>query len=120
MARASCLPSLICFCVLLAVCHLLVALFLPPPLLAADWSYACIEYVSSLADPRNLATLALYAALAYVGLAARPWRVLQEWSGRREVRRRLGQGEPRLCRADGVRALGGARLLLRASPPLAP
>lgn len=55
-----------------------------PP--AADWSYACIEYVSSLADPRNLATLALYAALAYVGLAARPWRVLQEWSGHCEVR----------------------------------
>jgi len=54
-----------------------------PP--AADWSYACIEYVSSLADPRNLATLLLYAVLAYLALAARPWRVLQEWSGHREV-----------------------------------
>ena len=41
--------------------------------------------MSSLADPRNLATLLLYSLLAYLGLAARPWRVLQEWSGHREV-----------------------------------
>ncbi|KAI7844666.1 hypothetical protein COHA_001755 [Chlorella ohadii] len=59
-------------------------LLLAPVQLSADWSYACIEYVSSLADPRNLATLLLYSLLAYLALAARPWRVLQEWSGHRE------------------------------------
>ncbi len=53
---------------------------LPDP--AADWSYACIEYVSTLSDPRNLGTVALYLALLWLGLAARPWEVLLEWAGR--------------------------------------
>ena len=55
--------------------------------LAADWSYACIEYVSQLSDPRNLATAALYLVLLYITLAAKPWEVLLEWAGwRKEVR----------------------------------
>lgn len=65
------------------------------PHCAADWSYACIEYVSSLSDPRNLATAALYLCLLYIGVAARPWHVLQEWNGRQAGVRhwvRGGQG----------------------------
>lgn len=50
---------------------------------AADWSYACIDYVTGLSDPRNLATLALYLFLLFVVLAARPWDVLREWAGQK-------------------------------------
>lgn len=39
--------------------------------------------MSSLSDPRNLATAALYLALLWLGLAARPWEVPLEWAGRR-------------------------------------
>lgn len=40
--------------------------------------------MSSLYDPRNLATAALYAALLALLLAARPWDVVLEWAaGRR-------------------------------------
>lgn len=52
------------------------------PIPAADWSYACIEYVTRLADPRNCATLTLYACLAYIILAAKPWAVALEWTGK--------------------------------------
>lgn len=60
------------------------------PQLSADWSYACIDYVSSLSDPRNAATLALYLVLLLTGLAAQPWRVLAQWAGRLPVRAALG------------------------------
>lgn len=52
----------------------------PAWLPAADWSYACIEYVSSLSDPRNVCAAILYLVLGWVVLAAQPWRVLQEWA----------------------------------------
>lgn len=39
--------------------------------------------MSSLSDPRNLATAALYAALLAILLAAQPWQVLLEWAGYR-------------------------------------
>ncbi|KAL4459052.1 hypothetical protein ABPG75_013917 [Micractinium tetrahymenae] len=60
-------------------------LLLAPLQLSADWSYACIDYVSSLSDPRNLATAALYLFLLWLGLSARPWQVLLEWAGRRPL-----------------------------------
>lgn len=60
---------------------------------AADWSYACIDYVTSLSDPRNLGTLALYACLLYTVLSARPWNVLLEWAGKRA---QVG-GRPAAC-----------------------
>lgn len=72
--------------------HPLPVPFVPAPA-AVDWSYACVNYVASLSDPRNLATLALYAALLYIGLAAKPWDVLLEWAGRRgKVRWVRGSG----------------------------
>ena len=52
----------------------------PRPWPTADWSYACIDYVSRLSDPRNLAAAALYLLLLWLLLAARPWRVLDEWA----------------------------------------
>lgn len=56
-----------------------------PPLFAAaaDWSYACIDYVSGLSDPRNLGTAAVYLALLWLAISARPWEVPLEWAGRR-------------------------------------
>lgn len=50
---------------------------------AADYSYACIQYVTSLSDPRNLATLSLYVGLLCMCLAAKPWGVLWEWAGKK-------------------------------------
>ena len=38
--------------------------------LCCDWSYACVVPVERLADPRNAGSVALYAGLAAVGLAA--------------------------------------------------
>ena len=74
-------PQLLSLHAPLLVCRSPAHLLLSLP--AADWSYACIEYVSSLTDPRNLATASLYALLLWVGLSARPWEVLLEWAGRR-------------------------------------
>ena len=48
-------------------------LLLAPLQLSADWSFACIPPVEALADPRNLATAALYAWLLWVLVFARPW-----------------------------------------------
>ena len=48
-------------------------LLLAPLQLSADWSFACIPPVEALADPRNLATAALYAWLLWVLVIARPW-----------------------------------------------
>ena len=53
-------------------------LLLVPLQLSADWSYACIPYVHSLADPRNAATAALYAFLGWVVLSACPWCVIRD------------------------------------------
>ena len=58
---------------------------LHPLQLSADWSYACIDYVSNFRDPRNAATAALYLMLVGVGLAAAPWRVLAQWAGKLPV-----------------------------------
>jgi hypothetical protein len=44
-----------------------------------------VEYVSSLRDPRNLATLALYGALLALAAAAAPWRAAAEALGLREA-----------------------------------
>jgi hypothetical protein len=41
-----------------------------PVHLAADWSYNCIKLVDSVADPRNLFSLALYGSLAYAVIYA--------------------------------------------------
>ena len=57
----------------------------PAVQLSADWSYACIDYVSSLRDPRNAATLAVYLLLLATLLLARPWRVLVQWAGKLPV-----------------------------------
>lgn len=38
---------------------------LAPLFLSADWSFACIPLVTQLSDPRNLATVALYAFLLW-------------------------------------------------------
>ena len=48
-------------------------LLLAPVQLSADWSFSCIPPVETLADPRNLATAALYLWLIWALLAARPW-----------------------------------------------
>eukprot|EP00803_Ostreobium_quekettii_P011106 evm.model.scf_344.3 EVM.evm.TU.scf_344.3 scf_344:28738-43688(+) len=56
-------------------------LLLWPSPLSADWSFACIPYVETLSDPRNLCTLALYFALAAVAVDARPWKMLLELTG---------------------------------------
>lgn len=48
-------------------------LLLAPVQMSADWSFSCIPPVETLADPRNLATAALYLWLAWALLAARPW-----------------------------------------------
>ena len=62
--------------VLLATVHLVRrGLLLAPVQLSADWSFSCIPPVETLADPRNLATAALYLWLLWVLLAARPWLV---------------------------------------------
>eukprot|EP00887_Chlorella_sp_A99_P006721 scaffold3.g6721.t1 len=55
-------------------------LLLAPARLSADWSFACVDYVSSLPDPRNAATAALYAALAACVAAARPWELPRQWA----------------------------------------
>ena len=41
-------------------------LLLAPWRLTADWSFACVPLVAGVADPRNVATAALYAVLACV------------------------------------------------------
>ena len=51
-------------------------LLLFPWNLSADWSFACIPYLHTLSDPRNAATAALYAALLWVIIAGRPWKIL--------------------------------------------
>lgn len=51
-------------------------LLLFPWNLSADWSFACIPYVHTLSDPRNAATAALYAALLWIIIAGRPWKIL--------------------------------------------
>ncbi|KAK9831331.1 hypothetical protein WJX81_003095 [Elliptochloris bilobata] len=53
-------------------------LLLAPVQLSADWSFACIPPLEALADPRNLATAALYAWLLWVLLSARPWQVVMQ------------------------------------------
>lgn len=60
-------------------------LLLLPLHLSADWSFSCIPLVERLSDPRNAATLALYAYLAHTVLAAQPlglvrqlWRVARQ------------------------------------------
>jgi protein O-mannosyl-transferase len=40
--------------------------------LSADWSYPCVPLVEGVSDPRNLASIVLYAALVAAVLAARP------------------------------------------------
>lgn len=52
-------------------------LLLFPLHLSADWSFACVPYVQSLADPRNAATAALYSALVWVVVSSKPWQVVQ-------------------------------------------
>ena len=51
-------------------------LLLFPWNLSADWSFACIPYLHTLSDPRNAATAAMYAALLWVIIAGRPWKIL--------------------------------------------
>lgn len=70
-------------------------LLLAPVQLSADWSYACIGYVSALGDLRNLATAALYTCLLATVLAARPWQVPQLWLAAWRRRRRPGRGAQR-------------------------
>jgi hypothetical protein len=48
-------------------------LLLYPARMSADWSYRCVPLVQRLADPRNLGAAALYAGLAWLLLAGRPW-----------------------------------------------
>jgi hypothetical protein len=54
------------------------ALLVAPVHMSADWSYACVPPVESLADPRNAGTAALYGTLAALALAARPWRLARD------------------------------------------
>ena len=62
-------------------------LLLLPLRLSADWSFACIPYVETLGDPRNLGTAALYLCLAYLVAAARPWELLPlPWDRERQSR----------------------------------
>ena len=56
-------------------------LLLAPVLLSADWSFACIPLVDAMADVRNLATAALYSALAWSALACRPGALFLQWTG---------------------------------------
>ncbi|GMH37112.1 hypothetical protein BSKO_04985 [Bryopsis sp. KO-2023] len=54
-------------------------LLIYPMHLSADWSYACIPYVETVGDFRNLLTAGLYAVLLYVVLAAKPWKIVWEF-----------------------------------------
>lgn len=47
-------------------------LLLVPIWLSADWSYACIPYVTSLWDPRNAMTAMLYASIIWVLAVCKP------------------------------------------------
>lgn len=47
-------------------------LLLVPIWLSADWSYACIPYVKTLWDPRNLATAAVYMTVLWGFATCRP------------------------------------------------
>ena len=47
-------------------------LLLIPLWLSADWSYACIPYVKTLWDPRNVATAAVYTTLLWGFASCRP------------------------------------------------
>lgn len=56
-------------------------LLLFPVYLSADWSFSCIPLVEQLSDPRNVATVALYAYFVYVGLSAGPVAYLKQLWG---------------------------------------
>jgi hypothetical protein len=49
-------------------------LMLVPYNLSADWSYACVEYVSSLGDVRNVGTMVVYGVVVYIGVVS--WKML--------------------------------------------
>lgn len=51
--------------------------------LSADWSYPCVPLVRSWADPRNVLSALLYAAVAAAALTARPWMLLRDVLPRR-------------------------------------
>ena len=68
-------------------------LLLFPLHLSADWSFACVPYVQSLADPRNAATAALYSALVWVVVSSKPWRLVQHV---------LQGGQPSIYRPNGT------------------
>lgn len=59
------------------------SLLVVPFNLSADWSYACIPYVESVQDPRNILTVALYSTLIWLGISARPWGLIPGilWGG---------------------------------------
>lgn len=68
------------------------SLLVLPLYLSADWSFACISYVESATDPRNLMTAALYGLLLWVLLSAAPWEILIEFLG--GSRRQDSSGHP--------------------------
>lgn len=56
-------------------------LMVAPIHMCADWSYRCVALVEHLSDPRNLASLATYAWVAWALLAGRPWGIVAEMLG---------------------------------------
>eukprot|EP00210_Caulerpa_lentillifera_P003807 g3636.t1 len=53
------------------------SLLLFPVQLSADWSYACIPYIQSIVDSRNLLTLGLWLYLIWTGLTDKPWNMFR-------------------------------------------
>ena len=62
-----------------------------PRRLSADWSFACIPLVETWSDPRNLLSLGLYIGLVLVGVMARPWDVIKEWTAGTDSRASAGE-----------------------------
>jgi len=74
-------------------------LMLVPYNLSADWSYACVEYVSSLGDVRNVGSMVVYGVVVYIGVVS--WKMLglydflfndEDEEEEEERRRREGKG----------------------------
>lgn len=53
------------------------SLLLLPIQLSADWSYACIPYVDTIFDLRNLLTLVLWLYMASIGINSKPWKLFK-------------------------------------------
>ncbi|KAG1677925.1 hypothetical protein FOA52_001343 [Chlamydomonas sp. UWO 241] len=68
-----------------------------PRHLSCDWSFSCIPLVESVADPRNAASIAMYAAALAALLMARPWRLMWEWTDK--TGRYAATGGPALAAA---------------------